>query len=129
MKVLHSLFSRPSLSLRAHPYPGPALGLSPRSRTDRCPVPHLDGQEPEAAGQPLRPGQVARIRLPTGRSAPRPGQHLHPKEMSPNTQTKTALGKVGTTGTTRRRVDQPLGLGGRADDTLLQSQPTFPVSF
>lgn len=57
------------------------------------------------------------------------GEDLHPKEMSPNAQTKTALGKVGPTGTPRMRAQQPLSLSGRAGDALSESQPTFAARF
>ena len=81
------------------------------SRADRCPLrSYLDTREPEAAAQPLLPRTSGQNSLPHRHECSKtPGRDRIP-EMPPNAQTKTALGKVGPTGTTKRRADQPLGL-------------------
>lgn len=130
-EVLYGLLSCPTLSLRTHPCLGPSPGLSTQQ----------PGRSLPSATPSCHPGaRGCRSALPTWGERPNPFTHrqerpetreedLHPEEMSPNAQTKTALGKVGPAGTSRMRAQQPLGPSGRAGDALPESPPTFAARF
>lgn len=145
MEVLHSLLSCATLSPRAHPHPGPPRGLSTEQPDRSLLVPqHRDTQDPARGcrSAPLtrdrRPEPVPRPN-PSHPPPPTPPSRQGPSETQgktrilrrclPRAQTKTGLGKVGPTGSSRRRITRPLGLSARAGDALARSQPTFPGSF
>lgn len=76
---------------------------------------HLDTQDPARGCRSAPPTWDKRPEpdSPQAGVLRDPGEGSLPKEMSPNAQTKTALGKVGPTGISRRRVEQHLGLSDR----------------
>lgn len=100
------MFFCSALSLSVHPSPGAVPGLSaeqPDKTAARWPQ-RLDTLRLQ--GSLFYLGKQPALVSPEAGALPVPGEDPHPKERSPCAQTKAALGKVASTGTSRRRVEQ-----------------------
>lgn len=98
MKVLHSLFSHPILSLRAHPHPGPPLGLFAKQPVGLQPRATASGHPGarDCRAAPPDLGQGARTHLPQAGALRDPGEGSHPKEIVSPRPDKDSAGKSWT---------------------------------